>query len=970
MMTRLRMRKLVIIILLMICQTSLEAQLLSSTPNFITESSSNVEITVDATRGNKGLLNYSNVSDVYVHIGVITTRSSSPTDWKYVRFTWGSTTAAAAATSLGNNKWKFTIAGNLRTYFGITDASETIRKVVILFRNGAGSSVQRNTDGTDMYLNVYGSGLQIRIQEPFSQPTFESTPEPITKNIGETISISALSSATATLAIYLNGSNVSTQSAVQQLSASTTITSSGEQKIIVTASDGTTSVKDSLRFFVSNPPAVLPLPSGVKDGINYESGDTSVILVLYAPGKNNIYVLGDFNNWTQSASYLMNKTVDGNRHWIRIIGLKPTTEYAYQYIIDGSIKVADYNAEKVLDSDNDPYIPAATFPGLKAYPTGKTTGIVSILQTAKAGFNWQINFTKPDKKNLVVYELLLRDFLQQANWKTLKDTITYFKGLGVNAIHLMPFTEFEGNLSWGYNPSFFFAPDKYYGSENDLRAFIDECHKNGIAVIMDMVLNHAFGQSPMVRMYFDQASGKPALNSPWFNVDAKHPYNVGYDFNHEAQATQEFVDRVIEHWLTKYRIDGFRWDLSKGFTQVNNPTNVAAWGNYDASRIAIWKRIYQKMQSVAPGSYCILEHFADNSEEKELADAGMVLWGNLNYNFNEATMGYVNNSDFSGALHTKRGWSNPHLMAYMESHDEERLQYKNTTFGNSSGSYSIRTLSTGLKRNEMAAAFWAMMPGPKLMWQFGELGYDVSITFCPSTNTVPTPYPNMQCRTDNKPIRWDYRQDAGRKTLTQVYAALIKLKLTPNYALTFTGSNVLYDLTSAVKWMTVSSDSLIVMVIGNFDVSTRTVSVSFPKAGTWYSYLTGTTRNATGSAENISLLPGEYYVYTNRNITNSVITSIHDIRPDYSSKSLIIYPNPVNQFSKLVFELPVTGNVEASIWNIQGQRISEQRLGIKPKGRHEVAIQSFPNLHSISSGQYLLVLDVNGRKMSKPFIIR
>ena len=968
MMTRLLMRKLWIIILLMIYQKSLVAQLLSSTPNFITESSSNVEITVDASKGNKGLLNYSNVSDVYVHIGVITTRSSSPTDWKYVRFTWGSTTGAAAATSLGNNKWKFTITGNLRTYFGITDASESIRKVVILFRNGAGSSVQRNTDGTDMYLPVYGSGLQVRIQEPLPQPTFEPSPEPILKNIGETITISTISSVASTLTISLNGTIVATQTAVQQLSATPSITTSGEQKIIVTATDGNVSVKDSLRFFVSNPPVVLPLPTGVKDGINYESGDTSAVLVLYAPGKNNIYVLGDFNNWTQSASYLMNKTADGNRHWIRITGLKPTTEYAYQYLIDGSIKVADYNTEKVLDPDHDPYIPAASFPGLKAYPTGKTTGIVSVLQTAKPSYNWQINFTKPDKKNLVVYELLLRDFLQQSNWKTLKDTISYFKGLGINAIHLMPFTEFEGNLSWGYNPSFFFAPDKYYGSENDLRAFIDECHKNGIAVIMDMVLNHAFGQSPMVRMYFDQASGKPATNSPWFNPDARHPYNVGYDFNHESIATQELVDRVMEHWLTKYRIDGFRWDLSKGFTQVNNPNNEAAWGNYDASRIAIWKRIYQKMQSVSPGSYCILEHFADNSEEKELSDVGMLLWGNLNNNFNEATMGYINNSDLSGALHTKRGWTNPHLMSYMESHDEERLQYKNATFGNSSGSYSTRTLATGLKRNEMAVAFWAMMPGPKLLWQFGELGYDFSITFCPSTNSVPTPYPNMQCRTDNKPIKWDYRQDAGRNALSKVYAALIKLKLTPNYASTFTGSNVTYDLSSAVKWMTVTSDSLSVVVMGNFDVTARTVSVSFPKAGTWYSYLTGTTRNATGSAENISLLPGEYYVYTNRNITNSVVTSIHDLRSDYSSRSLIIYPNPVHTISKLVFDLSESGRTEVSIWTLQGQKLGSKNLGIQSKGRHELPIQDIMNIKSIASGQFLLLLDVNGKKMSRTFI--
>mgnify|MGYP003348172512 CR=1 FL=1 len=56
------------------------------------------------------------------------------------------------------------------------------------------------------------------------------------------------------------------------------------------------------------------------------------------------------------------------------------------------------------------------------------------------------------------------------------------------------------------------------------------------------------------------------------------------------------------------------------------------------------------MQATSNGSYCILEHFAENTEEKELAEAGMMLWGNMNYNFNEATMGYVQNSNFEWGL--------------------------------------------------------------------------------------------------------------------------------------------------------------------------------------------------------------------------------------------------------------------------------------------------------------------------------
>lgn len=964
------MRQLLLFILLTWVHLTVSAQLITTNPGFLRENSPSTEIILDASFGNKALVNYPQPSDIYVHIGVITNKSTSFTDWKYVKYTWGTTTPAAQCTSLGNGKWKYTISQDLRTFFNITDGTETIQKIAILFRNGLGVVVQRNADGSDMYIPVYPPGLQVRIDLPLRQPTYTPSFETITKSVGDQITVTANSSSNANITLTY-GSNAPSASNVSTFSQTFTIPAGGTQTITATATDGSGTVTDVLSFFVSGGASVAPLPAGVKDGINYEPGDTSAILVLYAPLKNNIYLLGDFNNWTQQLSYQMTKTPDGLRFWYRLTGLTPGTEYAYQYLIDGTLKVADYNAEKVLDPNNDNFIPPATYPSLKAYPTGKTSGIVSVLQTRKPAYTWQVaSFNRPDKRNLVVYELLLRDFLAQPNWKVLKDTIGYFKRLGVNVLEIMPFTEFEGNLSWGYNPSFFFAPDKYYGTENDLRAFVDECHKQGIAVVLDMVMNHAFGQSPMVQMYWDATTGKPSTSSPWFNPDATHPFNVGYDFNHESQATKDLVDRVVEHWLTNYKLDGFRWDLSKGFTQVNNPNNVAAWGSYDASRIAIWKRIYAKMQTVSPNSYCILEHFADNTEEKELSDAGMMLWGNGNYNMNEATMGYTSTSNFEGLLHTKRGWTNPYLLGYAESHDEERLMYKNLNFGNTAGSYNVKDANTALKRQEMAAAFLMMMPGPKLIWQFGEWGYDYSITTCPN-GTVPTPYPNQQCRTDQKPLRWDYLQNANRQGLFNVYASLNNLRLTPNYASTFNGNNVNVDLASGFKWMIVQSDSLKAVVVGNFDVTAKSGTVTFPQAGPWYSYLTNTIRNATGSAETLTLQPGEYYVYLNRNVNNPVITSVDDLRPDYSGKSLIIYPNPATSASLLVYEIPESGAVQVSIWNMQGQRVAGRQLGIKAKGRHEVRVEGLGmRAEQLSAGTYVLVLEVNGKQMRKQFLIQ
>lgn len=846
------------------------AQLLSWTPDFIQEGSSSVVITMDANYGNKGLLNYTPTSDVYVHIGVITNLSSSSSDWKYVKFSWGTTTAAAQCVSLGNNKWKYTITGGLRSFFNITNSSETIKKIAILFRNGNGSSVQRNADNSDMYVPVYDNGVYARIDVPYQQPTYYPIPEPVSKNVGDPLAITMKASVSGALSILFNGTQINSGNGTS-LSANTTITVGGPQTIIAKAVNGVTAY-DTSTFIVTPTVTTAPIPVGDTDGINYEQGDTSVVLVLYAPLKNYIYVEGDFNDWQPSSKYLMNVTPDKQRFWIRITGLQKGKEYAYQYLIDGALKVADYNCEKILDPDNDQYISSSTYPNLKAYPTGKTTGIVSVLQTAKPAYNWQVNnFNRPNKQNLVIYELLVRDFTAAGNFQTLIDTLSYLQRLGVNAIEVMPFNEFEGNSSWGYNPDFYFAPDKAYGPENVVKQFIDECHKRGIAVIMDMVMNHSFGQSPMVQMYWDSTLNVPATNNPWFNQYAKHAYNVGYDFNHESTATQDFVHRVIGFWLTNYKVDGFRWDLAKGFTQkqtcdnTGNNCDVNAWSQYDQSRIDIWKKYYGYMQAASSNSYCILEMFADDSEQKVESADGMMLWGNENYNYNQATMGYKDGWDFNYGLYTSHGFTDPNLVTYQESHDEERLMYKNEQYGASSGSYNVKNIPTGLARNGMAAAFWSTQPGPKMLWQFGELGYDLSINRC-TDGTV-----NSNCRLDPKPPHWEYYNDANRKALYDVYADLIHLKLYPDYATTFISGTTAYNLSDTIKWQSISGSNLQVMVFGNFGVKAKTSVVTFPSTGKWYSYLTDGTITIGSTSYTVTLQPGEYYVYTNKDVKGTVL---------------------------------------------------------------------------------------------------
>ncbi len=609
---------------------------------------------------------------------------------------------------------------------------------------------------------------------------------------------------------------------------------------------------------VTGNPAGVDPPAGSNDGVTFLNGGASVIFNLYAPGKNSVSVIGEFNNWQGGSNYTMKNSKDGNRWWVQVDNLDPAKEYAYQYLIDGTLKVADPYTEKILDPNNDQYIntPNIIYPNLKAYPTG-ATGIVSTFWYSQPSYTWATtSFIRPDPKNLVIYEALVRDFVATHDYKTIKDTLSYFVNLGVNAIELMPFNEFEGNDSWGYNPDFYFAPDKYYGTKNDLKALIDACHAKGIAVIQDIVLNHSFGSSPMVQMYYSgtPSSGAPTANNPWYNTVPTHPFNVGFQFNHESAATKYFVKNVLKWWIQEYHVDGFRFDLAKGFTQVNSGTDVNLWGQYDASRVAIWKDYNSYMMSLDPKLYVILEDFASNQEESELANLGMMTWTNLSSPGEQATMGYPFGPpwDLTGLFYDAYGFTNPYaLVAYFESHDEERLQFKNETYGNSSGTYNTTNLATGLKRDEMGAVFMFSSPGPKMLWEFGERGYDVSIN-------------DLGGRLSDKPPRWDYMADPNRAHLYSVYAKMIKMKI-KNPVFTTISPNFTYSLTGAVKTIQLNgTDGTDVEVVGNFDVVSQTATINFASTGTWTDNIDGSTINVTALPYTTTLAPGEYHVYSNK----------------------------------------------------------------------------------------------------------
>jgi 1,4-alpha-glucan branching enzyme len=952
------------IMALLNCGAASAQALLSTSPGFVKEiNATGVDITMDATKGNKGLLGYTPVTDVYVHIGAITTASTGPTDWKYVQTTWPVNNAANQTVSLGADKWKFSLPANLRTYFGITNSNEKIIRIAILFRNGTGFIKQTNSDGSDTYIPVDTSGLlRVKFTAPPTEPRYVPWAEPIAVSLGQTLPIEAVSNGTANIDMYLNGTLVASGTNTTLVSGTPTLSQTCQNQLKIIASDGTTTVTDSLSFFI--PPATTPvatLPAGLQDGINYLPGDTSVTLVLLAPKKKNIFALGSFNNWQIDCNKQMTMTPDSLRFWTTINGLTPGTIYQFQYFVDGIITTTDPYCEMILDPWNDASITAATFPNLPAYPVGQT-GIVGTFQTAAPSYTWTTNgYTRPDKKGLNIYEVHLRDFLATHDWNTMRDTLNYLKNLGVNCVELMPFTEFDGNNSWGYNPAFFFAPDKYYGPKNDLKKFVDECHAMGISVVLDAVLNQTTGANPLAQLYWD--GGKPAIDNPWLNRVAKHPFNVFEDFNHESEATKYFVKRFMKHWLQEYKLDGFRWDLAKGFTQVNSGNDVGLWGNYDASRVAIWKHYYDTMMAYSPNTYCILEFLGGDQEESTYANYGMLLWGKMTDEYGNLVEGTAGSSIERSYHKNRPGYNVPGLIAYAESHDEERTIRAALDFGNSTNSaHNVKTLNIALSRVQAMMPMLLLIPGPKMLWQFEELGYDFGINYCQNTNTY-----NSNCRVDPKPIRWNYFTVAGRKAIHNVTAALQKLRL--DYPSVFTNETVTTGTflgSNLIKKIVLDDAALKVSAVSNFNVSQQTTTINFPSNGWWYSMFGTDSVNISGNSLSVTLPAGGFKVYTSKKVSAPVLnTEIANFTTSSITKAAVA-PNPATNNATLFLEMSSSAKTTIQILSVTGQVLNTQDLGNLNQDYHEIDLTN--SIKSLAPGMYHLNIIADGLRNDLKFI--
>ncbi|WP_348800471.1 alpha-amylase family glycosyl hydrolase [Flavobacterium adhaerens] len=867
-----------------------------------------------------------------------------------------------------NGTWTASNEASKFTYNAGTDTyTKTITPATYYNTTGIGKIgfLVKAKDGTgdkksqDILIEV--GAFQVNLTSPLQNST-------TIINSGGSLTISATNTnGIASYNLKSNGVSINTNASASSYSyIHSNITANQNYELEVT--QGTTIITKKFSVVVNPTTVSETIPAGLVEGINYNSSDpTKATLVLNAPLKDFVYVAGSFNNWQPGSAYAMKKdaTTGSTKFWLELTGLVSGTNYTYQYWVGEStpitnspalVKTADPYSTLVLSPYDDSGIPASTYPNMPTYPSGQDKE-VTVLQTGQTPYTWSsatTNFVKPEKDKLVVYEVLIRDFDANRNFQNLIDRIDYFKNLKINAIELMPIMEFEGNESWGYNTSFHMALDKFYGTSDKLKEFIDLCHQNGIAVILDIALNHAFGRNPMVRMWMSDPDGdgfgSPTTENPYFNTVAKHSYSVGEDFNHTSALTKNYVKRVVKHWIEEYKIDGFRWDLTKGFTQNCTAANESCTNGYQQDRVDILKEYADYSWSLDPTHYTIFEHLGSDLEEKEWANyrfaetpsKGVMMWGKMTDNYNQLSMGFNSSNDISrmyGPNHS--GFLGNRVIGYAESHDEERLMYKNLKSGNTSGTYNVKTLNTALSRMSAIGAISLLIPGPKMIWHFGELGMDDSIYTC-TDNTVNDNSATIagDCKLSTKPQpQWieDWLANNSRNTIYNNWSKMIALKTSEPV---FSGTATVPSTTTLTPNIKItnsalsSSDLKDILIIANLDLVAKDVATGFPYTGTWYNLMDNSTLTVTNVNATINLQPGEFRVLGNK-MTNLATN-------DYeTSQSILLLPNPVSNYFTL--------NVETS--KIQIYSLTGQLVKTFDKS-HQKEYQY--NISDLSSGLYFI----------------
>lgn len=850
-------------------------QVVTSKPAIVQRSSDNIVITFHADRGNRGLAGVTSATPVYAHTGVILEGSDQ---WQHAP-SWGDNAAKYKMAYAGTDTWTLTIP-SIKSYYGLTDAeAATVEKLAFVFRTGDNSKEGKDKGNADIFMPVEADGFAVKLSYSPSSMILSGSTE-------VTFTVNATNK--ATLNLYVDDASsapIATAHDSESLTFKYNITKQGNTTIIATGNDGDAVASDKAVFTLAEASTAGDYPGGIPKMGVASNTDGSATFCIAAPGKKSAMIIGDWNGFAYEADQMMKyQDYQGNRYfWITMPGLADGKEHIYYFMIDNSTYVADPYAELVLDPWNDKYIPDEVFPDMPAYPSAFVSNTpVAVYNSKMNDYDWQVKeFKGVPQSQLVVYELLIRDYTGTENKANGEGTISgalskldYLQNLGVNAIELMPIMEFNGNNSWGYNTNFYFAPDKAYGTPDDYKLLVDECHKRGMAVILDIVFNQTDGLHPWYMMY-------DIADNPFYNGSAPHAYSVLNDWNQDNPLVQQQFKDAVKYWLKEYKVDGYRFDLVKGlgsnqsYGATYDPANNT-WSNvtdantnkYNASRVARMKELHKAMREVNPDAYFINENLAGAQEENEMAADGEINWANINHDAANFVAGISANANLNRFYAPLDGRTWGSTISYGESHDEERIPY----FARQNGVPDVKkSVNTILRRSGSLAAIMLTTPGAHMIWQFQELGADESTKNSSGNNTSP------------KKVVWNYLKNAQRAGLHQTYKELCHFRAdNPQF---FTeGIPTTTIACSPGNWNTgytinlKAGDGSELYLVVNATISTATMALpGSPDAGALKLISASYNTTPTLTGNRVNLTGGSYAIYG-----TSALVGVDDLEADNS----------------------------------------------------------------------------------------
>jgi 1,4-alpha-glucan branching enzyme len=522
---------------------------------------------------------------------------------------------------------------------------------------------------------------------------------------------------------------------------------------------------------------VAPAPKGTLHGA-HDRGDGVVTFALWAPWKQSVHLIGDFNTWDMQADPL---AVDEHGLWWIEKRLEPGT-YGYQFVIDGETTIGDPYAQALRWTEGSPQPHALVEVGATAYRWGDH------------------GFAIKPLNQLVIYELHVGDFSPEGTFEGIIGRLDYLAGQGVDAIELMPIQEFPGDRSWGYNPAYFFAPEGTYGSAEDLKRLIDAAHQKGIGVILDMVFNHTTNDSPLNLLY-------AYSDNPYFGDDG-NPWGFP-DFNLWDDATKRLIADIQSYWLTEFHVDGFRYDYVEGI-------------RYDG--VGGMSFIAWAARQVKPHAYLIAEDIVADPAAVVRDTEVDASW---HWPFTKVLRAQLREGDYDGNQYgdldallrviTFAGdgyHDNAQPINYLESHDEERI---------------IREVMTNpaidqadaTRKSMLGAILLFTAQGVPMLYSGQEFGAQALKTI------------------EESKLPWNYLESDAGQALSKHYASLAYLRHTQPALQANNFEPLLIDherkLLVFQRWSD-DGDSVVVVAV-NLTPEPQRAAIPFPRPGVWHEWL-------------------------------------------------------------------------------------------------------------------------------------